>query len=75
MSFYNSLNWDDAVMPDGAIYFDVAWHGLGLDVRVTLDGKTCYPTPDEARAIAAMLIEAAHETEASNPAPTTGSPA
>lgn len=57
MSFYCSM--DDMPEPDGSLFLDVAFHCLGQGTRLILDGKACYPTSDEARAIAAALLAAA----------------
>lgn len=60
MSTYSSVN---VPTPDGALFFDVAHDCFGNGMRIILDGKACYPTSDEARAIAAALVAAADETD------------
>jgi hypothetical protein len=57
MSMYASIL--DLPEPDGSTFFDVAYHCTGDGVRIILDGRTCYPTPSEAREIAAALNDAA----------------
>lgn len=61
MSFYCSM--DDMPEPDGSLFLDVAYHCLGRGTRIILDGKACYPTPAEARGIAAALLSAADIAE------------
>lgn len=61
MSTYCSMN--DLPTPDGALFFDVAYDCFGNDLRIILDGKSCYPTVGEARQIAAVLLAAADLSE------------
>ena len=57
MSTYCSMG--NVPLPDGAVFFDIAYDCFGRDVRIILDGRSCYPTAAEAREIATAFQAAA----------------
>lgn len=62
MSNYSSDQTLD-VLWNGPYRLDVADSCMGEDVRILLDGRSAYLSPDEARLVAAALFRAAEATE------------